>query len=161
MNFGRHHDLTVQNLLDLKKHPYLRWVYFNSSNITFMDNILETIGVKEQFKIHKPGTHKELGEAILELNLSYMGGLRKHILGLRRRSKYIGDKGASSPAIDSKVIPLLLSKAATCVNHKCKDLFCLLDRVLLCFSISQGCLISAKKSSRLSAALLPISVQGS
>ena len=95
MNFGRHHDLTVQNLLDLKKHPYLRWVYFNSSNITFMDNILETIGVKEQFKIHKPGTHKELGEAILELNLSYMGGLRKHILGLRRRSKYIGDKGAS------------------------------------------------------------------
>ena len=94
MNFGKNRDFTVQNLLDLKRYQYLRWVYFNSSNITFMDNILKTIGVKKQFKIPKPGVNRELGDAINEWHLSFINGLEKHILNKKKRSQLKGNSGA-------------------------------------------------------------------
>lgn len=54
LNFGIYKDLPVNNLLDLHNYSYLRWVYFNCSNITFMDDILLEIGVDENNRISKP-----------------------------------------------------------------------------------------------------------
>lgn len=73
LKFGQYSDLQVQNLLDLQRYKYLRWVYFNCSNISFMDDILDEIRIPLNFRIVKPSKNPdlnlELQEAIFE-NLS-------------------------------------------------------------------------------------------
>ena len=73
--FGQYREYTVEKLLQINSdcckptnYPfllgdqcsYLRWVYFNSSNITFIDSILDTIGIYEKYRIKKPGKNYEL-----------------------------------------------------------------------------------------------------
>ena len=58
MNFGRHYDMTVQQIIDLMKvdgFRYLTWVYYNCSNISFNAQILETLGIYGENTIQKPG----------------------------------------------------------------------------------------------------------
>ena len=64
LGFGMYADASISNLLDLYKFGYLRWVYFNSSNITFMDNILEIIKIPLDYRIVKPGVDREKGIAL-------------------------------------------------------------------------------------------------
>jgi len=70
LKFGQYSDLQVQNLLDLQRYKYLRWVYFNCSNISFMDDILDEIKIPLHFRIVKPSKnpdlHIKLQEAIFE-----------------------------------------------------------------------------------------------
>lgn len=60
LKFGKFADYRVEQMLQIEKHEYLRWVYYNSSNISFMPDILEIIGVTEF--ITKPGVARELFE---------------------------------------------------------------------------------------------------
>jgi hypothetical protein len=55
IKFGKHADLTVQQLLDLKKGPYLVWMYFCCSAIDFFPDILDELYIKEEQRISKPG----------------------------------------------------------------------------------------------------------
>lgn len=70
MKFGVHSLFTVQDIINLKKHKYLRWVYFNCSNIDFMEDILDEIRIPENFRIKKPSKkpklHDELNKLIFE-----------------------------------------------------------------------------------------------
>lgn len=66
LKFGQYHDVPIYNLLDLNRNTYLRWVYYNSSNITFMDNILMKIGILENEFINKPGKTPELYDIVTE-----------------------------------------------------------------------------------------------
>lgn len=43
-----------------ENHQYLRWIYFNLENITFVDDILNEIGITDQYKINKPGKNPKL-----------------------------------------------------------------------------------------------------
>lgn len=52
--FGKHADHTVQNVLDRKNKDYISWVYYNSSNITFTDDILDELDIWEENRIKKP-----------------------------------------------------------------------------------------------------------
>ena len=57
MKFGKYYDLTVRQILTLhggKALEYLRWVYYNSSNISFCVEILNEIGIHEKIRIQKP-----------------------------------------------------------------------------------------------------------
>jgi hypothetical protein len=67
LKFGKYSELAVNHMIDLKRHAYLRWVYFNCSNITFIDDILEEIGVYANYRIQKPGKNPELGVELDEL----------------------------------------------------------------------------------------------
>jgi Rps23 Pro-64 3,4-dihydroxylase Tpa1-like proline 4-hydroxylase len=60
LKFGQYSDLQVQNLLDLQRYKYLRWVYFNCSNISFMDDILDEIRIPLNFRIVKPSKNPDL-----------------------------------------------------------------------------------------------------
>jgi hypothetical protein len=60
LKFGQYSDLQVQNLLDLQRYKYLRWVYFNCSNISFMDDILDEIRIPLNFRIQKPSKNPDL-----------------------------------------------------------------------------------------------------
>ena len=69
MNFGRHTDMTVQQILTFKRVDglrYLTWVYYNCSNISFNAEILETLAISEEFAIPKPGNVSK--EAYIELS---------------------------------------------------------------------------------------------
>lgn len=77
LNFGKHSDKTVQQLLDLKNKKYLRWIYFNSSNISFLDDVLDEIVVLPEYRISKPGKEPELFDKLqIEIN--------KHTLGFTK-----------------------------------------------------------------------------
>jgi hypothetical protein len=77
MKFGMHEDNTVGQLLDLKKYRYLRWVYFNCSNITFMDDILDEINLPIDFRINKPGVARDKHDELNSLYESKMLGITK------------------------------------------------------------------------------------
>lgn len=63
MKFGKYADLTVQQVID--HYPrYIRWVYYNSSNITFLDDILNEVSIVEELRIDKPGINREMFENI-------------------------------------------------------------------------------------------------
>jgi hypothetical protein len=72
LKFGIYADVPIHNLLDLKKYSYLRWVYYNSSNITFLDSILKEIGITEEYYINKPGKNTELGIELNDIKKSKM-----------------------------------------------------------------------------------------
>jgi hypothetical protein len=61
INFGKYFDLTVQQCLDTKKRKYLRWVYFNCSNITFTDELLDELLIPVDYRFDKPNKNVELG----------------------------------------------------------------------------------------------------
>ena len=59
--FGKYNGLTIRQVLDLNHPQYLRWIYFNINEISFVDEILGEIKISENYRIKKPGANKELG----------------------------------------------------------------------------------------------------
>lgn len=62
LKFGKQYDKTVDNLLSLKQNTLLGWYYFNCSSISFIDEVLNEIGIGEDFRIEKPGKDEEKGK---------------------------------------------------------------------------------------------------
>ena len=55
---------TVQQVLDLKAYRALRYYYYHCSNISFLPDILDEIGIPEKYRIAKPGTDVEMDERL-------------------------------------------------------------------------------------------------
>lgn len=99
LNFGKYADCTVQNLLDLKKTNYLRWVYYNASMISFLPDILEEIHIPDEYLIEKPGKEPEKHNELTELLSAKMLGITKlkhksHIRKIKKgkmKHKFIKD----------------------------------------------------------------------
>ena len=71
---GKFEGYSVQQLIDLKEYCYLRWCYFNCSMVSFLTDILEEIGVSEEFRIDKPGTDlSKFDELTAQKRKSYNG----------------------------------------------------------------------------------------
>ena len=98
MNFGKYFDCTAGQLLALKHHSYLRWVYYNMSNITFMDNILQEIGIMEEHKITKPGKDSEMGEYLQNLASMKISGITKYRNNKKNKKIKIAKLGMKSRA---------------------------------------------------------------
>lgn len=67
LGFGKHADLTVHDVLvglspEWKGLEYLYWCYYNCSNISFIDAVLDEIGITPEMRIPKPGTAPEVFE---------------------------------------------------------------------------------------------------
>jgi len=60
LNFGKNEGRSVQQLLDLHDQNYLRWVYYNSSNIDFFSDILDELRITGDFIIAKPSKNPEM-----------------------------------------------------------------------------------------------------
>lgn len=56
LKFGHFANYTVDQIFQLEKDEYLRWVYYNSSNISFVPEILERLNIT--YIIAKPGVDK-------------------------------------------------------------------------------------------------------
>lgn len=64
IDFGKYKDRTVQQCIDLGNHRMLRWYYYNMSMISYLPDILEEIGVTEEWRIPKPGKDPDKGAAL-------------------------------------------------------------------------------------------------
>mgnify|MGYP003384081360 CR=1 FL=1 len=47
--------ITIQDILIMNKHKQLISIYFGLDKITFMDDILDELGITEDMRIEKPG----------------------------------------------------------------------------------------------------------
>lgn len=56
--------LRVGNLIETKKSYHLRAIYFQEEYRTFTDEILQEIGITEDYRIDKPGTNKSMGRRL-------------------------------------------------------------------------------------------------
>lgn len=79
LKFGEYADLTVGDLLKIGKKKYLRWCYYHCSMITFIDEILDILSIRDDFLIEKPGKNIELFEKHTELINGFTPGLMKKI----------------------------------------------------------------------------------
>ena len=103
LDFGRHKDRTVQQLLDLKHYRAIRWYYYNCSMISFLPDILEEVGITEEWRIQKPGKNPEKGAELdrqkdvntakfrkavyMDSDLPEMGKISKQKAKQRKRDK--------------------------------------------------------------------------
>lgn len=75
LDFGKYKGVSIQQLIDLKKYNYLRWIYYSCSKITFTDDILKTISIiyrEYDNRIEKPGTDLEMHEKITAIMFNKM-----------------------------------------------------------------------------------------
>lgn len=61
IGFGFYADRQVGNMMDCKKYVDLAQMYFNLSHITFFDDILDEIGITQEWRINKPGNDRQKG----------------------------------------------------------------------------------------------------
>lgn len=99
LKFGQYGDVSIYNLLDLHRTKYLRWVYYNCSNITFIDEILFKIGILEDEFIPKPSVNREMLEIVNQRISSNTRDFLKE-KNKKRASKIIKGKNASSSKRD-------------------------------------------------------------
>lgn len=85
LKFGKFADYRVEQILQIKKFDYLVWVYFNSSNITFMPEILQTLGITHL--INKPGVDKDYYEKYRKLQIEEFKSNRQ-VLTVEQASFY-------------------------------------------------------------------------
>jgi hypothetical protein len=60
LGFGQYFDMTVFKLIEMQRCQYLRWVYFNCSNVSFCESVLNELKITEEFRILKPGKNNNL-----------------------------------------------------------------------------------------------------
>lgn len=60
MTFGKYHDWRLGDLINMGKQEYLIWCYYNLSMISFMPDILDELGITEEWRIEKPGIDEDL-----------------------------------------------------------------------------------------------------
>jgi hypothetical protein len=55
-------EIRIQDILIMNKHKELIKIYFGLDKITFMDDILDELGISEDMRIEKPGKIRDLEE---------------------------------------------------------------------------------------------------
>jgi len=83
LGFGKYSDLTVLEVYNLQHTRYLRWCYYNLSMISFNDEILSVINIRDERKIKKPGINPELHDIVCDVIKNHMGGITKIKIGYR------------------------------------------------------------------------------
>ena len=83
---GKWEGCAVQDLINTYHFRALRYMYYNYSKITFIPEILETIGIPDEFLISKPGKNPELANKLNDLKIDNMSF--KARVHSERRDKY-------------------------------------------------------------------------
>jgi len=77
---------SVQHAIDLHRSADLRWIYYNYSRLTFTDDVLDLINIRQEDRIEKPGKNPEKGEDLKRLMNSFVTDYsRKNIKKQRKR----------------------------------------------------------------------------
>lgn len=84
LKFGKFKDCTVEHLFGMRKQAELTSIYFKLSTITFTDDILEELGITEEYRIVKPSKDVELHQ---EFMMQKYGKKQKPNKNLQRMGK--------------------------------------------------------------------------
>jgi hypothetical protein len=93
MGFGSSstRDLSVQMLLDTGQHNLLTCAYFNLDKIGFTDDILDELGITQEYRIDKPGKSEEKRKKFFTTRLESMNETDKIIyFNKKKKDKAIG-----------------------------------------------------------------------
>ena len=93
-DFGKYKTYTVQQVLDLNGHKALRYYYYYCSNISFLPDILDEIGITEKYRIAKPGTDEKMDQ-LLQTEKD------------KRMKRMIGRLGENNPAAAKEIYKTL------------------------------------------------------
>lgn len=114
--FGKFEGLKIQQIIDLRHQTYLRWIYYNCKEVTFLDDILSEITIIEDRRIVKPGTCPEKHNEVCDENLKKISFKSKARFNkLARVKKSLKEVGIERRAVASK------SVMQACNLHRIKD----------------------------------------
>lgn len=68
LNFGKHKDKTVQQMLDLKRNLELISAYYKLTSINYTQDILDELKIVGDYVIDKPSSDKEMYYRFLNEN---------------------------------------------------------------------------------------------
>ena len=66
LKFGTYRNTTVETLIGMNKAMDLVSIYYNLSNITFVDEVLDELGITPEFRIEKPSKAPEKFKEFIE-----------------------------------------------------------------------------------------------
>ena len=93
LKFGKFHDLTVQNVPDsqnMKGRSLLRFYYFNSSKISFIDDLLDELNIPPELRIPKPGNVTPDEWRVINRNIHVIESEKYHALPEIERKRVSG-----------------------------------------------------------------------
>jgi len=96
--YSENRDLSVQMLLDLNRHYILISSYFNLDKINFTDDILDELGITEEWRIDKPGKNMEKGKEFNHYRMDKMTDQERinYIAFARKNVKFRNIRSKSS-----------------------------------------------------------------
>ena len=69
LGFGKYANNTIQEIVNLGKNQYLRWVYYNYEHIDYIEEILNIIYITDEYRIIKPAKNVELLKIVDSLTI--------------------------------------------------------------------------------------------
>lgn len=86
LKFGKFKHYTVEHLFGMRKQVELTSIYFNLSTITFTDDILDELGITEEYRIIKPATNVELYQCFMMHQYGKKQKPNKKLQGMRKET---------------------------------------------------------------------------
>ena len=83
-------NITIQDILIMNKHKELIKIYFGLDKITFMDDILDELGITEDMRIEKPGKirdYEERDELVKKALISVKARKKEEVAAFREMAR--------------------------------------------------------------------------
>ena len=83
-------NITIQDILIMNKHKELIKIYFGLDKITFMDDILDELGITEEMRIEKPGKirdYTERDELVKEALITVKARKKEEVAAFREMAR--------------------------------------------------------------------------
>ena len=122
INVGAFNDVTVQNAIDMGKIGGLISLYFGLGKISFIDDVLDILGISKDLRIEKPGKIENYDlrkESVSRaLNNYYANLTKKERMHMSKRSK--SNKKKKSTRTINAISSISKGKMKYMNQHGCK-----------------------------------------
>lgn len=87
---GKYSNQTVEIVLKIDPN-YIIWNYYNMEKISFIDDILEQVGIASEFRINKPGIDKAMVVKVFNRNIDKMsdGDKIRYLIAKKEHNKKV------------------------------------------------------------------------
>jgi len=106
LGFGKYADMTVSQVIAINKKIYLKWCYYNLSNISFIDEILDELYIIGDYVIEKPGTDAKKWNDMSNYMNKYIGAE-----GMARKARHKKRQKANSICNNNRLSKLYYKKS--------------------------------------------------
>jgi hypothetical protein len=86
LNFGKFKKCSVEQLFGMRKERELIAIYYKLSTITFTDDILCELGIKEEYRIKKPSKNLETYKQFMMMRYGRKHPPKKELENMRKKT---------------------------------------------------------------------------